>query len=114
MAEELVSLTKGSRYRVESMETRDRTKITKGIFRGYATIGPDEAIVLELDESHQEMKGKLRFGKVNVDEQPEVAEKFEVASIPTIYIFKDGKVIANRVGAATKEVMKEWINSSVR
>lgn len=56
-----IALTKGSRYRIESMETRDHTKITKGIFRGYATIGPDEALVIELDESHAEMKGKLRL-----------------------------------------------------
>ncbi len=66
MPEELVSLTKGSRYRVESMETRDRTKVTKGVFRGYATIGPDDAIVIELDESHQEMKGKLRLIPLHV------------------------------------------------
>lgn len=66
MPEELVSLTKGSRYRIESMETRERTKVTKGIFRGYATIGTDDVIVVELDESHQEMKGKLRLIPLHV------------------------------------------------
>lgn len=66
MTEEIVSLTKGSRYRIESMETRDRTKITKGIFRGYASIGTDDVIVIELDESHQEMKGKLRLIPLHV------------------------------------------------
>lgn len=62
----IVALTKGSRYRIESMETRDRTKITKGIFRGYAAIGPDDVLVVELDESHQEMKGKLRLIPLHV------------------------------------------------
>ena len=66
MADEIVSLTKGSRYRIESMETRERTKVTKGIFRGYATIGTDDAIVIELDDSHQEMKGKLRLIPLHV------------------------------------------------
>src|SRR5437660_11892531 len=61
VADEIVSLTKGSRYRIESMETRERTKVTKGVFRGYATIGTDDAIVIELDESHQELKGNLRL-----------------------------------------------------
>lgn len=61
-----MALTKGSRYRIESMETRDRTKITKGIFRGFAAIGPDDALVLELDESHQEQKGKLRLIPLHV------------------------------------------------
>jgi len=62
----IVALTKGSRYRVESMETRDHTKVTKGIFRGYAAIGPDDALVIELDESHQELKGKLRIIPLHV------------------------------------------------
>lgn len=62
----IIALTKGSRYRIESMEARDRTKITKGIFRGYAAIGPDDAIVIEMDESHTELKGKLRLIPVHV------------------------------------------------
>ncbi len=64
--EGIVALTKGSRYRVESMETRERTKVTKGIFRGYAAIGPDDAIVIEMDESHVEQKGKLRLIPVHI------------------------------------------------
>ncbi len=66
MPPDVIALTKGSRYRVESMETRERTKVTKGIFRGYATIGTDDAIVVELDDSHQEMKGKLRLIPLHV------------------------------------------------
>ena len=62
----IVALTKGSRYRIESMETRDRTKVTHGVFRGYAAIGPDDALVVELDESHQELKGKLRLIPIHV------------------------------------------------
>src|SRR5438105_14523709 len=66
LADEIVSLTKGSRYRIESMETRERTKVTKGVFRGYATIGTDDAIVIELDDSPQELKGKLRLIPLHV------------------------------------------------
>jgi len=66
LAEEIVSLTKGSRYRIESMETRDRAKVTKGVFRGFATIGTDDVIVIELDDSHQELKGKLRLIPLHV------------------------------------------------
>ncbi|HWM51466.1 MAG TPA: hypothetical protein VNO76_09000 [Thermoplasmata archaeon] len=66
MPDDIVSLTKGSRYRIESMETRERTKVTKGIFRGYATIGTDDALVIELDDSHQELKGKLRLIPLHV------------------------------------------------
>jgi hypothetical protein len=48
------------------METRERTKVTKGLFRGYATIGTDDALVIELDDSHQELKGKLRLIPLHV------------------------------------------------
>jgi hypothetical protein len=59
--EESVSLTKGSRYRIESMETREKPLLTHGVFKGYATIGPDDAIVMELDESHKDMAGRIRL-----------------------------------------------------
>jgi hypothetical protein len=59
--EESVSLTKGSRYRIESMETREKPLLTHGIFRGYATIGPDDAVVMEMDESHKDMAGRIRL-----------------------------------------------------
>ncbi len=70
-----VALTKGSRYRIESMETRDHTKVTKGTFRGYAAIGPDEALVIELDDSHQEMRGKLRLLPLQVVLSVDVLEQ---------------------------------------
>ncbi len=59
--EENLTLTKGSRYRVESIETREKPLLTHGIFRGYATIGPEDALCMELDESHKETAGRLRL-----------------------------------------------------
>ena len=75
--------------------------------------GPCRMLSPIVDQLSTEMKG-LRFGSVNVDEQPSLSEKFEVASIPTLLIFKNGKVIANRVGATSKENLREWINSSMK
>lgn len=75
--------------------------------------GPCRMLGPVVEQLSEEMK-TLKFGKVNVDEQPELSERFEVASIPTLLLFKNGKVIANRVGAATKESLKEWINSSIK
>jgi len=54
-------LTKGSRYRITSMETRDRPLVTHGIFRGYAAVGPDDALCIELDSSHTDQAGKVRL-----------------------------------------------------
>jgi len=75
--------------------------------------GPCRVVAPVLDALSQEMK-EVKFCKVNVDRQPELSEKFEVSSIPTIVLFKDGKIIANRVGAATKETLKEWIGASIK
>ena len=75
--------------------------------------GPCRMLGPVVEQMSEEMK-TLKFGKVNVDEQPELSEKFEVSSIPTLLLFKNGKVIANRVGAGTKETLKEWVNSSIK
>ncbi len=76
-SEPIIALTKGSRYRIESMETRERTKVTKGIFRGFAAVGPDDAIVIELDESHAELKGKLRLIPVHIVLSVDVLEQIK-------------------------------------
>ena len=55
-------------------------------------------VVEELDAEHPEYK----FGKVNVDEQPELAAKFGVMSIPTLIVMKDGKVVNQTAGARPK------------
>ena len=59
--DKVFALTKGSRYRIESMETREKPLLTHGLFKGYATIGPDDAVIMELDESHKDMQGRIRL-----------------------------------------------------
>ena len=76
--------------------------------------GPCRMLGPVVEALSDELKGKVKVGKVNVDEQPELSEKFEVASIPTILLFKDGKIIANRVGAANKDALREWIDTSIK
>ena len=75
--------------------------------------GPCRMLSPIVDQLSEEMK-TLKFGSVNVDEQQELSEKYEVASIPTLLLIKNGKVIANRVGATSKENLREWINSSMK
>jgi thioredoxin 1 len=70
-------------------------------------VGP---IVEELD---QEYKDSVNFVKVNVDKNNELAQKYNVFSIPTLAIFKDGKIVSQRAGAATKESFKTMIDSSL-
>lgn len=56
-----VLLTKGSKYRIASVETREKPMVTHGTFRGYTAIGSAEGIVIEMDESHKEMAGRMRI-----------------------------------------------------
>ena len=60
-SDENLTLIKGSRYRIESMQTKDKPLISHGVFKGYATIGPEDAICMQLDDSHKEMAGRIRF-----------------------------------------------------
>ncbi len=60
-----------------------------------------------IDELAEEFKGKIKFGKINVDENPETASTYEIMSIPSIKIFKDGKVHESFIGVQSKELLKE-------
>ena len=75
--------------------------------------GPCRMIGPSLEEIATEMNGKVKIAKLNVDENPGVASKYGIRSIPTLMLFKDGKHVATKTGAAPKSVLTSWINSSV-
>ena len=60
--------------------------------------GPCQMVAPIIDEIANEFEGKINVGKINVDEQGELASDFAIVSIPTILIFKNGKVIEKVVG----------------
>jgi thioredoxin 1 len=75
--------------------------------------GPCRMIAPALEEIAAEMKGKVKVVKLNIDENPGVASKLGIRSIPTLIIFKDGKAAAQKVGAAPKGELSRWISGSV-
>lgn len=75
--------------------------------------GPCKMIGPSLEEIATEMQGKVKIAKMNVDENPGVAGKLGVRSIPTLMLFKDGKLAAQKVGAAPKGELVKWINGAV-
>jgi len=75
--------------------------------------GPCKMIGPSLEEIATEMQGKVKVAKVNVDENPGVAGKLGIRSIPTLMLFKNGKLAAQKVGAAPKGELVKWINASV-
>ena len=75
--------------------------------------GPCKMIAPALDEIAAELQGKVKIAKLNIDENPELAAKFGVRSIPTLMMFKDGEVADMKVGAAPKTALSSWINGNV-
>ena len=71
--------------------------------------GPCKMIAPILDEIAVEQEGKLKIGKLNVDEATDVARRFEVMSIPTLIMFKDGEPAKRLVGAKPKGALLEEI-----
>ncbi len=72
--------------------------------------GPCKMMAPVVEKLAEELQGKAKVGKINVDEQPELAEKYNVMSIPTFMIFKDGGVKETFVGAMSGIQLKDKIN----
>ncbi len=75
--------------------------------------GPCKRIGPSLEEIADELQGKVTIAKLNVDENPGVAGTYGIRSIPTLMIFKDGKLATQKVGAAPKGELKKWISESL-
>lgn len=73
--------------------------------------GPCQMIAPILSEIAEEHSGKLKVGKINVDEERELASKYQVSSIPTLLLFKEGKIEKALVGFRSKSEIEEMINS---
>ncbi len=72
--------------------------------------GPCKMIAPILDEIATEQAGKVRVTKLNVDDAPDIARRFEVMSIPTLLVFKDGEVAKRIVGAKPKGALIEELS----
>jgi len=75
--------------------------------------GPCRMVSPTVEEVSKEYEGKVNFVKVNVDDNNELASKYNVFSIPTLAIFRNGKVIAQTAGASSKESIKTYIDKHV-
>ncbi len=70
--------------------------------------GPCKMIAPVLEEIAKDQKGRLTIAKLNIDENPDIARRFDVMSIPTLLLFKDGELVQRTVGAKGKmQLMNE-------
>ena len=72
--------------------------------------GPCKMLAPVLSQIAEEYKDKIRVGKVNVDENNELAMKYQIASIPTLIFFKNGEIVKISVGLSTKSELMDIIN----
>ncbi|MCE2746179.1 MAG: thioredoxin TrxA [Burkholderiales bacterium] len=73
--------------------------------------GPCKMIAPILDDLSSEYQGKLKIAKMNVDENSETPAKYGIRGIPTLMLFKNGAVVATKVGALSKSQLAAFIDS---
>ena len=75
--------------------------------------GPCRMVGPVVEELEADYLGKIKFVKVNVDEANALASKYNIFSIPTLMIFSKGEIVAQQVGAASKETYKNMIDKAI-
>lgn len=76
--------------------------------------GPCKAMAPALEQLAAEMKGKVKVVKLDVDQNPGVTSRYGIRAMPTLMLFKDGKVAAQHVGALVqKKRLEDWVNGSI-
>ncbi|HTH96707.1 MAG TPA: thioredoxin [Stellaceae bacterium] len=71
--------------------------------------GPCKAIAPGLEEISETLKGKVTIAKLDVDANQQVAQRYNISAIPTLIIFKNGQVAAQKMGGAPKSQLLAWI-----
>lgn len=75
--------------------------------------GPCKQMAPHLEAVSDELSGTVKVVKINVEDHPMAGSKYGVRGLPTLMMFKDGKVAATHLGAMSKQRIAEWINDSV-
>lgn len=75
--------------------------------------GPCRMIGPALEELATQYDGKLKVGKVNVDEHQDAARQYGIASIPTLLLFKDGQLVDRAIGAMPKPHLEQFIKGAL-
>ena len=74
--------------------------------------GPCKQLAPLIDDLSKDMENKIEVYKCNIDENPEAPSKYGVRGIPTLMIFKDGKLVDTKVGSVQKSALYEWVEKN--
>ena len=75
--------------------------------------GPCRQMLPIADELSQEMASQVKIVKLDVDEAEQIASKYDIQSIPTMILFKNGQKVAEHHGACTKTTLSDWIKANI-
>lgn len=75
--------------------------------------GPCKMIAPLLDEAADQYEDKLTVAKLNIDENPNTPAKYQIRSIPTLMLFKDGSVLAQKLGAMPKKDLTDFLETNL-
>jgi thioredoxin 1 len=75
--------------------------------------GPCKIVGPIIDEIAGEYEGKVKIGKINVDDEPALAEQHGIVSIPTMIVYKDGQLVTQKAGAAPKHDIESFFKNFV-
>lgn len=76
--------------------------------------GPCRMVSPVVEDLSNDYEGRVKFLKVNVDENQDIAAKYEIFSIPTLLVFKGDKVIGQHIGATSRDVLKKFLEQSLQ
>lgn len=73
--------------------------------------GPCKMFLPTVIEVSHSMSGKIKFCKMNIDDSPDTPSKYNIRTIPTLLLFKEGNLVATKVGSCSKENLEDWLES---
>lgn len=74
--------------------------------------GPCKMLAPFLEQLAAEFSGRVRFAKLNVDDAPELAGRYDITGVPTLILFRDGKTVDQIVGLASPRALKTWLEKA--
>ncbi len=75
--------------------------------------GPCKAIGPALEEISESLGDRITIAKLNIDENPSTPQVYNVRGIPTLLIFKNGEVVAEKIGASPKSELEKWLSDNI-
>ncbi|HLB53172.1 MAG TPA: thioredoxin [Chlamydiales bacterium] len=74
--------------------------------------GPCRMLTPVLEQVAGEMQGQVTIGKIDIDNETKISSRFQISSVPTLILFKEGKEVGRLVGLQTADALKKWIASA--